>query len=363
MTWKREYNRSLIGGIIFIFLAWYLMPIFVYIFLSAILASTGRPLMRLLGKIKLKGKAVSSGFRAAIVLLLMIFLISLLASVLAPSIANQANSISNINIDSVSADFDNNLAPIKTFLFEHSMIKDEQSFRHSIRDQILTLLRGIRFNSVFSSILGLTGEIFMGTFAILFMTFFFLKDESLFTWIVMLFVSSRNHERLSNILEKVRKTLSKYFFGLLIEVSSMMVLLSIGGFIIGLENAILIGFIGGLLNVIPYLGPIIGASIGASLVLISHIAYGLDPALLLAGEILLVFAVANLIDNFVLQPIIYSNSVNVHPMAIFIIIFVGGYIGGPIGMIVAIPVFTVLRIIFGEFFPDDPFIKKITQGS
>jgi predicted PurR-regulated permease PerM len=77
---------------------------------------------------------------------------------------------------------------------------------------------------------------------------------------------------------------------------------------------------------------------------------------------LLVFAIGNLIDNFVLQPIIYSNSVDIHPMAIFIIIFVGGYIGGPLGMIVAVPMFTVIRIILAEFFPDDPFVQKITQG-
>jgi predicted PurR-regulated permease PerM len=363
MVWKREYNRSLIGGIIFILLVWLLLPIFVYIFLSSILASVGRPMMRLFAKIKIKGKPISSGIRAALVLVLMIGLITLLASVLVPSISNQAQSLSVINIDTVSARFDKDLGPLKAFLFEHSILKDDASIRQTIRSQLISLMKGVHINSVFSSILGLTGELFMGTFAILFMSFFFLKDEDLFPWIVILFISSRNHERVSNILEKVRKTLSKYFFGLLIEVSSMMVLLSVGGLIIGLENAILIGFIGGLLNVIPYLGPLIGASIGATLVMVSHIAFGLEHALLLSGEILIVFAVANMIDNFVLQPIIYSNSVNVHPMAIFIIIFVGGYLGGPIGMIVAIPIFTVLRIILGEFFPEDPFIRKITQGN
>jgi len=84
--------------------------------------------------------------------------------------------------------------------------------------------------------------------------------------------------------------------------------------------------------------------------------------MLMAGQILIVFAFANMLDNFVLQPLIYSNSVQMHPMAIFIIIFAGGMLGGPLGMILAIPVMTVLRIVVGEFFGDDRMVKKLTRG-
>ncbi len=362
MTWKKEYNRSLIGGVIFIALAYYLTPILVYIFVSAILSAAGRPLMNLLGKLKIRGKSFSSSLRAVIVLLTMIFIVVLGASVLAPAVAEQAESIRNINIDSVSDHIDKDLSPLKNFLSSHSLINEESNLRQAIRAQILLLVRGVNFNSVFSSFLGVTGELFMGAFSILFMTFFFLQDEMLFNKIVMLFVSRRNHQRVETILLKVRKTLSKYFLGILIEISSMMFLISIGGTIIGLQNAILIGFVGGLLNVIPYLGPLIGALFGSSLVFVVNVDMGITHSLLLAGQVLLVFGIANLIDNFLLQPIIYSNSVNIHPMAIFIIIFVGGYIGGPLGMIIAIPTFTVFRIILAEFFPDDPFVKSITQG-
>jgi predicted PurR-regulated permease PerM len=363
MTWKKEYNRSLIGGLAFIAVAYFLTPIIVYLIIASILAAVGRPMMRVFGKIKIKHKPLSSGLRAAIVLVLMISLVSLLASVLTPAISSQAEAISKINVDSVSENIDRDLGPLKTFLSERALMSDKASIRQLIRSQIILLLRGVNFNSVFSSILGVTGELFMGTFAIIFMTFFFLKDESLFTWIVMLFVSKRNHDRMQAILEKVRKTLSKYFFGIMLEVTSMMIILTIGGYIIGIKNAILIGFLGGLLNVIPYLGPLIGATLGAGLVFLANITLGFDGALFLSGEVLLVFAIGNLIDNFVLQPIIYSNSVDIHPMAIFIIIFVGGYMGGPLGMIIAVPIFTVLRIILSEFFPDDPFVQKITQGA
>lgn len=362
MTWNREYTRSIIGGAIMIFLAWMFTPIFSYIFISAIIASAGRPIMRLFAKIKIRKKELPAGLRASLVLITMISIITLLAAILTPSIASQANSISEIDLEEVSIQLDEKLEPIKRLLHERNMVSAGQDFKEIIQKNVVRLVKEVNLNAIFSNILGLTGDLFMSAFAILFMSFFFLKDEKLFSWIVMLFISQRNHERVSNIMEKVRKTLSRYFFGLMIEVSSMMVLLSVGGFAIGLENAILIGFIGGLLNVIPYLGPLIGAMIGATLVIISNIAVGIDTALLLAGQIMIVFAVANMIDNFVLQPLIYSQSVHMHPLAIFIFIFAGGMLGGPLGMILAIPSITVFRIIIGEFFGDDPMVKKLTAG-
>ncbi len=362
MVWSRDYTRSLVGGILMLALAWFFTPIVVYIFLSAIIASAGRPIMRLFGKIRIRKRKIASGIRAAMVLIVLISSVTLLVAILAPSIASQANSISNIDLDSVSTQLDNRLEPLEQLLHDRNLVTDDQDFKNFIQTHAVSLLRSLDLNTILSNILGLTGSIFMSAFAILFMSFFFLKDEELFPWIVLLFISSRNQTRVANIMERVRKTLSRYFFGLLIEISSMMVLLSVGGLIIGLENAILIGFIGGLLNVIPYLGPLIGASIGATLVLIANVSFGIDSAFLLTGQILIVFAVANLIDNFVLQPLIYSNSVYMHPLAIFIFIFAGGIIGGPIGMIVAIPITTVLRIIISEFFGEDRLVQKLTQG-
>ena len=362
MDWTKDYTRSLIGGIMMLVLAYYFTPIIVYIFVSAIIASAGRPIMRLIGKIKIKKKELPLSLRAALVLLIMITSITLVAALLTPSIASQASSFSKIDMEDVSTQLDQKLEPLEKMLHSRSLIPKDHDFKDLIQANAVKVAQGVDLNQMFSNILALTGDIFMSAFAILFMSFFFLKDEKLFPWIVLLFISSRNHARVSNIMEKVRKILSRYFFGLLIEVSSMMVLLTMGGFIIGLENAILIGFIGGLLNVIPYLGPVIGAIIGFTLVLISNIVLGIDIAFLMAGQLLIVFLIANMIDNFVLQPLIYSNSVHMHPLAIFIIIFAGGLIGGPMGMILAIPLMTVLRIIIGEFFGEDRMIKNLTQG-
>jgi len=363
MKWTKEYTRSLVGGVLFLIIAWLFLPIVAYIIISAIIGSAGRPLVKSLGKIKIRKKSININIRASIVLLFFIAVISTLIAVLSPSIVNQMRTVREINIDEVSLQLDNKLNPMKHVLRERQMVEVNQDFRDNIEENVMKFVEGLNFKEIFANVIGLTGSVFMSVFAILFMSFFFLKDSDLFLAIVLIFVSERNQKSVTNILLKVRKMLERYFFGLFIEVSSMMVLLSTGGLIIGLENAILIGFIGGLLNIIPYIGPLIGASIGAILVLITNIGLGVNIALLMSGQILIVFAVANMIDNFILQPLIYSNSVQMHPLAIFIFIYAGGMLGGPLGMILAIPVITVLRIIVGEFFGDDPLIKKLTHDN
>jgi len=177
----------------------------------------------------------------------------------------------------------------------------------------------------------------------------------------MLFVPPDKKENFSNILLKIRKLLSRYFVGLMTEVGSMMILESIGGLILGLPNAILIGFLGGLLNIIPYIGPLIGAAIASLLVIISNASMGMDATLPLVYGILAVFAISNLIDNFLLQPMIYSKSVQAHPLEIFIIIIVGGSLFGTAGMILAIPVYTIIRVIAKEFFQDQAFVHSVTK--
>jgi len=363
MKWNKEYTRSLIGGLLFLFVAWYFLPIIAYLLIAAIIGSAGRPLTKALGKIKIGKRQLSPSIRAAIVLVFFIAINATLVALLAPSIVKQMDAARNIDLDQVSIQLDNKLNPMKHVLQERQMVEVNHDFRDNIEDNVMKFLEGLNIKEIFANVIGFTGSIFMSLFAILFMSFFFLKDGDLFLKIMLIFVSQRNQKHITNILLKVRKMLNRYFFGLMIEVSSMMVLLSTGGLIIGLENAILIGFIGGLLNVIPYVGPLIGASIAGILVLITNIGLGVNAALLLSGQILIVFAVANMIDNFVLQPLIYSNSVQMHPLAIFIIIFAGGMLGGPVGMILAIPVITVLRIVVGEFFGEDPLIKKLTQDN
>jgi predicted PurR-regulated permease PerM len=176
------------------------------------------------------------------------------------------------------------------------------------------------------------------------------------------FVPERYENQAKNILSNSRKLLTRYFAGLLTEVGSMMILLSLTMWALGVKNALLLGCLGGLLNIIPYLGPVIGATLAAILAYVAALSGGFAPELIwIPIKVLIAFSICNLFDNFVIQPIVYSKSVYAHPVEIFLVIMMAGTLAGVKGMIFAIPAYTLLRIIAKEFFNHSKFVTKLTQ--
>jgi predicted PurR-regulated permease PerM len=123
-----------------------------------------------------------------------------------------------------------------------------------------------------------------------------------------------------------------------------------------------IAFIAGILNIIPYVGPVIGEVLGALLCMILKYGtgMGLGVNVWVFGLIVLCIMLAvQLIDNFVLQPIIYSTSIQATPLEIFIVMLIAGHIGGIVGMLAAIPAYTVIRVIAGRFFYEKKFVRRL----
>jgi predicted PurR-regulated permease PerM len=128
-------------------------------------------------------------------------------------------------------------------------------------------------------------------------------------------------------------------------------LAAIGLSIFGIKYALTIALFAAVANLIPYLGPILGASFG----IIVGISTGTElltqqDYLFLVIKIASVFSIVQVVDNIFLQPLIFSKSVKAHPLEIFIVIFAGASLAGIPGMIIAIPVYTVLRVSFGELY-------------
>jgi predicted PurR-regulated permease PerM len=137
--------------------------------------------------------------------------------------------------------------------------------------------------------------------------------------------------------------------------------LSIAG--IGFSHAVLIGLVSGILNVIPYIGPIIGVIFGLCVGVATHVE--MDPYTVMLPAVVytgVVMVITQVIDNVVLQPLIYGNSVHAHPLEIFLVILAAGHVAGIAGMILAIPVYTVLRVVSREFFSKYKLVKSLTKG-
>jgi len=136
----------------------------------------------------------------------------------------------------------------------------------------------------------------------------------------------------------------------------------------GLRYSIGIAFLTGILNLIPYIGPFIGYILGISLSLVIKYACASAFGLAVSFPVFLVVIMGvllftQIIDIYIFQPVIYSTSVKVHPLEIFIVFLVAGELGGIIGMLVAIPAYTVVREIAKQFFPDSRFVKLISPAS
>ena len=367
MTKGMNINFKLIGGIIAFllggYLAWYFSNILIYILVAGILSFIGHPLVRLFDKIKIKNFRMPHTISALFTLIIMLFIITLLASIFVPIISKQANVISTIDFQFLGKQLDEPLQDFENILIDYKMIESHQTLESIISEEMESIVNLTSAENFFQNILGFAGTLFIGAFSVVFLTFFFLRDEQLFFNGIMLFIPTKYEDKGARILSDTRRLLSRYFVGLSIEVLSIIILISLSLLIFGVESALLIGFIGGLLNIIPYLGPIIGGIMGIIIAATSNLSMGeysdiVPITLIIFGT----FAIANMIDNLILQPLIYSTSVKAHPIEIFLIILMAGSLAGIPGMILAIPGYTVLRIIAKQFFTGSKLVKKLTEN-
>ena len=133
--------------------------------------------------------------------------------------------------------------------------------------------------------------------------------------------------------------------------------------IFGIDNALIIAFLCAVLNIIPYIGPLIGSILAAILTMISNLGGDFQTEILpLTIYVLIGFWIVQIIDNNVSQPLIFSSSVNSHPLEIFLVILIAGFMSGILGMILAVPIYTILKVIGKEFFPENKVIKVLTKN-
>lgn len=354
---------GILAGVIIIYLVWRFSNIVFYILISMVLSLIGRPMVKRFNSLKIGKYHIPNSMSALMALLTIILIILSFIGIFVPLIAKQANLISNIDFTSLSQSVQQPMNDLEVLLKKYNFLQDNETIRQLITTQLESILNFASFSDTLSSIVGVTGSIFIATFSILFLTFFFMKDAYLLDELVENLTPVKYQGEVRNILSQSKYLLSRYFIGLLIELTTMMTLLSVGLTIFGVRNSLLIGFFGGLMNVIPYLGPIIGATVGVLLAISTSLSIGMYAEIVsLIFIVIGVFAGANLIDNIVLQPLIYSNSVKAHPVEIFLVILIAGSMAGIPGMILAIPSYTVLRIIAKEFLSQLKVVQKLTRN-
>lgn len=339
----------------------YLSAIVLYIILAVILAFIGRPIVNFLSEIGYKNITLPRWLASLVTLFLFGVLTFNFIWLLSPLITKQIIFFNNIDYVKVMKTTQSQLSYWLNGLEDLGIQPQEEDW-----DKLITKAAEMvslnAIGSYFGSFLSLSVSILIALFSVFFITFFLLKDGNLLNQIIFASTPDKHLTKMEKALTNIKQLLSRYFVGLVFQVLLMSIVVFIGLTIVGVENALILGIIAGIFNLIPYIGPYIGAFFGIVLGITSEIALGSNIELLpFSLQIFSVFVAAQLIDNFVLQPLIFSKSVKAHPLEIFLVVLTAGTLFGIPGMIAAIPVYTILRVIAREFLPNLKFVQKLTQ--
>ena len=237
------------------------------------------------------------------------------------------------------------------FEYGYQLLENKEGFLlDEIKQSILALIKKFDIGGFISGFISLTSSILIGTLAVAFITFFLLLENGLLRRNLLNLIPNAYFELSVATFTKVEKLLSNYLFGLLIQVLSIFSLAGFGLSLVGVEYALTIALFAAIANLIPYAGPILGTLFGI-VVGISTGNFSSDAEYTyFLIKIVSVFAFVQITDNVALQPVIFSKSVKAHPLEIFVIIFAGAKIAGIVGMIFAIPVYTIFRVTVMEFY-------------
>ncbi|WNJ19831.1 AI-2E family transporter [Pontibacter sp. G13] len=350
-------------------LVYFFHSIFAYILVAAIMGMIGRPVMELLDKVHIQRFYLPNAIKAIITLFVIYGGLFTLFLLLIPPIISRGQELSTIstNPGEFFKGLEAPLMQLEAFLKDKSLIPSDASLPNMIRETIISFSQDVldigQVSDAVKSLAGATGGFFAALFSVTFISFFFLEDRGLFRRIILTITPDAYDEKMNNVLTNIRPLLTRYFVGVLLEVLLVGGLISLGLFILGVEDALMIGFFAGCFNVIPYLGPIIGAVMGLLLTTLGGLHMEFYSQLLpLLAKVAVVFAIVQLIDNMVFQPLIYSSSVKAHPLEIFLVILMAGSIAGVGGMILAIPTYTLIRVIAKEFFSEFKIVQSITKS-
>jgi len=424
-----KYLLLFLPVLVSIILIWYFKDIVTYVVIAWVLSMVGAPIMRFFQKF------LPNGLAAVATLAAFTLVLTLIVWLFLPPIVQQARNLAGIDYERLTQSLEepindwNNWLISKGFLppnedseqvtdeskSDKSVIEDfavvkldsilqdssltnvnllininnptqenevksvdeekPKTFLDKLKNNFFSILNPAKIPELFGSVFGFMSNMFITLLSVYFIAFFFLKENGLFESILKSIVSTKYEDQAVHALEESSVLLIRYFVGVVIQIIIITVFVAGALSLFGIKNALLIGFFAALINVLPYLGPIIGAVFGVIITISSN----LDKSAVVGaasevtstgfytdtlpqiGIVIGVFAVMQLMDNFLIQPNIFSKSVKAHPLEIFVVVLAGAQIGGITGMVLAIPAYTVLRVLASIFLSEFKIVQSITK--
>jgi predicted PurR-regulated permease PerM len=356
----------LIGLALLIYLFWYFRNIIAYILAAGVISLIGRPVVDLLNGIRIWRFKFPRALSSLLTLLLLYGLLALFFVIFIPLVTKQIDALSGFDAGSIVQGLRDQLDKLDLAIRKvyKGMPADKTLYDIAVTT-ITNILDPASITDFAGNIVTVLRKMIVAFVAITFLAFFFLKDEGLFKETIMVMVPDQYEKRIRNVLHSIKKLLIRYFIGIILQCSVVLINITIGMTIVGFpfHQALVMGLLVGIFNVIPYVGPWLGGSVAVLMGVATAVTSTGYPVIwLLIVYMVIVIAITQVIDNNLVQPTIYSRSVNAHPIEIFLVIFAVGSFAGIAGMILAVPAYTALRVFAREFFYNFGPVRKITSG-
>lgn len=338
--------------VVFGLLTWLFSSIVLYLIISIVIFAILRPLTKYLSNARFFNLKLPKFLAIIISFIIFNAVIFLFVLLFVPLVKEQVIILSSLNYDLLIDRITTPISTLELFLIDKGVMDVEPGyFLDQIELAFTDLVSNIQYSNILNSIVSITGNLFIGAMAVLFITFFFLYEMGDMKMRFVAIIPNKYFEISMAAFNKIEKLLSNYLIGLILQMIAIFSLASLGLSILGIKYAMTIAVFAAVANIIPYLGPILGATFG----ILVGISVGTDLSsfndyLLLVVKIVSVFTIVQINDNLLIQPLIFSKSVKAHPLEIFISIFAGASLAGIPGMIAAIPVYTIIRVSFQELY-------------
>ncbi|HRI58540.1 MAG TPA: AI-2E family transporter [Saprospiraceae bacterium] len=358
-------NRNLLwllGAAFFLIVVWYFSDIVAYILIAWVFSMLGRPLMSFFQK-RIHIGRFHMGPTGATILTILTFYLILTGILLlfVPTIVAQAGNLAGADYEALGIKLKGLFYNLDSQFHQIGLLQPTESIGTKTQQILSTWFKPTFVGGFLGSFISTAGNVVVTFASVTFILFFFLQEKDLFFEILRAFVPDPQEAKVQHAVEESSDMLTRYFTGLVLQLTAFSVVLSSLLWIFGIKNALLIGAFGGLFNIVPYIGPIIGMVFGVFITATSNLDLEFAQMLPMLLKVAAAFMATQFIDNNFTGPMIFSKSVQAHPLEIFLVTLVAAKLGGVVGMIIGIPVYTVLRVIARTFFSEFKVVQRLTK--
>ena len=341
------------------FLAWYFSQIIICIIIAGVISIIGYPLVDFFDRIHLKKSKSPHVLSVFLTLIIILAVVLGLLSFFIPLVVKETSMVTSIDWQKLLDYYRPQIQWLQHTLVHYGIIKKNATFESLLKVTLPHFIDLSFFSNILSGVISFAGTLTFYVFTILFLSFFFLLDVMMLPRVILMLVPLKYEDQTKNVMLKSKKVLSRYFTGMFIDLLVMIASYSISLSIVGVKGALVIAFVAGIVNIIPYIGPLIAVVTGIVLGVTGVVSdgyYGAIGSTMLG--VLIAMSVVILLDNILYSPMIQGKSLKVHPVEIFLVIIAAGSTGGIPAMIIAVPSYAFIKIVGEEFFSQFRLFKQ-----